>query len=209
MTKENIDRLTRADREIITRLIPDGAHVLDLGCGDGGLLAELKSSKKVVGRGVDIDSANLIVAMERGLPVYQGNLDKGLMDFPSGSYDYVILNQTLQVITKPRTVLREMLRIGRYGIVGFPNFGHWYLRTSLLFTGRMPVSKTLPFTWHETPNIHQLTIRDFRDFCLHEGYRIMNEEYLMLGKWRRSALVNPFANFLAQTGMFIIGRTDT
>ena len=209
MTKESIDKLTRADREIITRLIPDGVHVLDLGCGDGGLLAELKSRKKVVGRGVDINSANLIDAMERGLPVYQGNLDEGLMDFPSDSYDYVILNQTLQVITKPRTVLREMMRIGRYGIVGFPNFGHWYLRSGLFFTGRMPVSKTLPFTWHETPNIHQLTIRDFRDFCMREGYRIIHEEYLMLGKWRHSGLVNPFANILAQTGMFIIGRSDT
>ena len=179
MTSSQIDRLTRADRDIIESIVPQGSSVLDLGCGDGGLLAELAEKKGVIGRGVDIDWQNLIRGMERGLSVYQGDLDEGLTDFPDASFDYVILNQTLQVITKPRKVIREMLRIGEYGIVGFPNFGHWYLRLSLLFRGRMPKSETLPFEWHDTPNIHPLTILDFREFCAIEGLRIIREEYFI------------------------------
>ena len=206
MTDSQIDRLTRADRDIIESIVPHGSHVLDLGCGDGGLLAELVEKKGVIGRGVDIDWQNLIRGMELGLSVYQGNLDEGLADFPDDSFDYVILNQTLQVITKPRAVIREMLRIGKYGIVGFPNFGNWYVRLSLLFSGRMPKSQTLPFEWHDTPNIHPLTITDFRDFCAKEGIQIIREEYFMLGKWRYSLTVNPLANFLALNGMFVIKR---
>ncbi|MFC1607797.1 methionine biosynthesis protein MetW, partial [Candidatus Latescibacterota bacterium] len=156
MTASRIDRLTRADRDIIESIIPDGTHVLDLGCGDCGLLAELIEKKGVIGRGVDIDWQNLILGMERGLSVYQGDLDEGLSNFPDNSYDYVILNQTLQVITKPLLVVREMLRIGKYGIVGFPNMGHWRLRLGLMMNGRMPKSPVLPFEWHNTPNIHQL-----------------------------------------------------
>jgi methionine biosynthesis protein MetW len=208
VNNNHIDHLTRADRVIIEAIIPKGSHVLDLGCGDGGLLAELEEKKSVRGYGVDIDWQNLIRAMERGLSVYQGDLDEGLADFPDDSYDYVILNQTLQVITKPQTVIREMLRIGKYGIVGFPNFGHWRLRLSLLFRGRMPKLRTLPFEWHDTPNIHQLTIKDFKDFCTQEGFTIIREEYFMLGKWRWSPLVNPLANLLALTGMFVIGRPE-
>ena len=208
MNNNHIDQLTRADRDIIEAIIPEGTHVLDLGCGDGGLLAELVEKKSVRGCGVDIDWQNLIRAMERGLSVYQGDLDEGLADFPDDSYDYVILNQTLQVITKPQTVIREMLRIGKYGIVGFPNFGHWRLRLSLLLRGRMPKSRTLPFEWHDTPNIHQLTIKDFKDFCTQECFTIIREEYFMLGKWRWSPLVNPLANLLALTGMFVIGRSE-
>ena len=208
MTESQIDRLTRADRDIILSIVPEGARVLDLGCGDGGLLAELIEKKKVVGCGVDIDWQNLIHAMERGLSVYQGDLDEGLADFHDCSYDYVILNQTLQVIKKPEKVIGEMLRIGSRGVVGFPNSGYWYLRMSHMVRGRMPKSRVLPFEWYNTPNIHCLTILDFKDFCRHEGIRISREEYFMLGKWRYSPLVNPLANLLAINGMFVIQRDE-
>ncbi len=198
------DRLIRADRDIITSIIPPKSHVLDLGCGDCGLLAELVDKKQVIGRGVDIDEHNLINGIERGLSVYQGNLDEGLADYPDNSYDYVILNQTLQVIKKPETIIKEMLRVGKFAIVGFPNFGYLPLRLRLLFYGRMPKLKAMPFEWYNTPNIHPLTVLDFKKYCQSEKISFIREEYLMLGKWRDSALVRPFANLCAVTGMFIL-----
>jgi methionine biosynthesis protein MetW len=204
MTDRQIDILTRADRDLITSIIPPHSHVLDLGCGDGGLLGELVEKKQVIGRGVEINEDNLIKCMERGLFVCQGDLDQGLSDYPDGSFDYVILNQTLQVIRKPEKILNEMLRVGKFGIIGFPNFGHWFVRTSFFLSGRMPKTSALPFTWYETPNIHQLTITDFKDFCRMGCISIIREEYYMLGKWRYSPSVNPFANLFAVTGMFVI-----
>ena len=142
--------------------------------------------------------------MEKGLSVSRDDLDEGLGDFLDDSYDYVILNQTLQVITKPDRIIREMLRVGRYGIIGFPNFGHWFLRANLLFGGRMPKSPALPFEWYETPNIRQLTIRDFRDFCRAGGISIVHEEHFIAGRWMNSPLWRPFANMLAVNGMFVL-----
>ena len=206
MTDRQIDILTRADRDLITAIVPPHAHVLDLGCGDGGLLNELVEKKQVIGRGVEINEDNLIQCMERGLFVCQGDLDQGLADYPDRSFDYVILNQTLQVIRRPEKILKEMLRVGKYGIIGFPNFGHWYIRTSFFLSGRMPKTAALPFEWYDTPNIHQLTITDFKDFCRREGFSIIREEYYMLGKWRCSSSVNPLANLFAVTGMFVISE---
>ena len=209
MTDQQIEQLIRTDRDLITEIVPEDSHVLDLGCGDGSLLARLSEKKGVMGCGIDIDEHNLILCVERGLSVSQDDLDDGLGDFLDYSYDYVILNQTLQVINKPDKIIKEMLRVGRFGIVGFPNFGHWFLRMNLLFRGKMPRSKALPFEWYNTPNIHQLTIRDFKDFCLSENISIIHEEYFIAGKWRNSSLWHPFANMLAQNGMFVLkGREE-
>jgi len=206
MSPAQLDKYLHADRDLITKLVPEEAVVLDLGCGDGTLLAELADNKNVRGRGIDLNENNIIRCIDRGLSVCQANLDQGLGDYPDESYDYVILNQTLQVINNPIMIVREMLRVGKYGIVGFPNFGHWLVRAKLLLSGRMPKTSILPFEWYDTPNIHSLSIRDFRDFCQREHIEIVREEYLICCSWMSTQIVRPFANFFALNGMFVIKK---
>jgi methionine biosynthesis protein MetW len=208
MTTQYVDRLSRTDRDMILTLVPEGAKVLDLGCGDCSLLNELVRKKKIRGTGLDIDGMQLVNGLSSGLNVFQGDLDEGLAEFPDQSYDYVILNQTLQVVKNPMLVVNEVLRIGCYGILGFPNFAQWRLRRGLFFGGRAPKSPALPFEWYDTPNIRVLSIKDFFDYCQKEKIDIVQQRYLIGGRWVRSAFWKTATNLMAHVGMFMITRKD-
>ncbi len=152
---------TRIDFLKIRDMVTPGARVLDVGCGDGELLSLLAATRNVDGRGIELSQLGVNTAVGRGLAVIQGDADSDLTHYPDDSFDYVILSQTLQATRNPRQVVEDMLRIGRRAIVSFPNFGHWRIRSQILFRGRMPVTENLPYTWYDTPNIHFCSIRDF------------------------------------------------
>jgi methionine biosynthesis protein MetW len=162
----------RADFVAIAKWIRPNARVLDLGCGDGSLLRYLKQERGVTAYGLEIDDARVLACVKNRVSVLQGDLESGLFGFEDQSFDYVILSQTLQAIRHTERIIREMLRVGREGIVTFPNFGNWRLRLQVL-GGRMPVSRELPYQWYDTPNIHLFTIRDFEDFCARHDVRIL------------------------------------
>ncbi|NNF99138.1 MAG: methionine biosynthesis protein MetW [Desulfobacteraceae bacterium] len=208
MNEHYVDRLSRTDRDLIISNVPDGSRVLDLGCGDCGLLVELAKKKKIQGVGLDIDGDLLTKGLAYGLSVYHGNLDDGLPGFPDQSFDYVIINQTLQVVKNPLLVLQETLRIGRFAIVGFPNFGHWRLRWGLFLGGRAPKSHALPFEWYDTPNIRVLTVTDFRDYCRREQIHVVRDAYLIGSRWHKASR-RFSANIMAQAAMFVITRSGT
>jgi methionine biosynthesis protein MetW len=196
--------LLRADQRFIAGLIPEGARVLDLGCGDGALLAQLRDERAAIVRGVEIDLDNIARCVERDVPVFQGDLDEGLADIPDGRFDVVILSQTLQVVKRPRFVLQEMLRVGTRSVVSFPNFGHWRVRAHLGFRGRMPVSDAIPYSWYDTPNIHHTTIADFRDFSRDCG-AVIEREIAFVGREGGSArLVRTLPNLLADEAVFVL-----
>ena len=165
---------TRVDLLLVADMIEKGSRVLDVGCGDGALLKTLIENRDVDARGIELSQAGVNSCVAQGLSVIQGDADTDLDAYPDDSFDYVVLSQTLQATRNPRFVLEQLLRIGRRAIVSFPNFGHWRVRASLLFGGRMPVTENLSYAWYETPNIHFCTIRDFVDLCDTIGARIEN-----------------------------------
>lgn len=188
------------DYDEIVKLVEPGSSVLDLGCGDGALLARLIAAKQVRGRGVELRESMIIETISKGISVFQGDLDEGLRDYASGSYDYVILNQTLQVIQRPMRLLAEMLRVGKRAIVSFPNFGHYRVRLQLLVSGRMPVTRDLPYSWYDTPNIHLCTRNDFIDYCAGAGIAILREIDIA----RRRTISRRLANWLAAEVLFVL-----
>jgi methionine biosynthesis protein MetW len=158
-------REARPDLLLIKEFVEPGARVLDVGCGDGALLRLLTDERGVDGRGIELSQRGVNDCVAKGLPVIQGDADRDLATYPDLGFDYVILSQTIQATRDPRHVLQELLRIGRRVIVSFPNFGHWRVRSQILWSGRMPVTKALAQSWYDTPNIHLCTIRDFLDLC--------------------------------------------
>jgi methionine biosynthesis protein MetW len=155
----------RIDLSLIADMVEPGSRVLDVGCGDGELLALLAARRNVDARGIELSREGVAGCVSRGLSVIQGDADTDLGDYPDDAFDYVILSQTIQATRAPKRVLENMLRIGRRAIVSFPNFGHWSIRAQIAFKGRMPVTGNLPDSWHDTPNIHFCTIRDFVGLC--------------------------------------------
>jgi len=193
--------LGRKDYAIISELIEARSRVLDLGCGEGELLDWLVEHKNVDARGVEIDGSKVQRAIARGVSVYQGDIDQGLADYPDQVFDYVILSQTLQQTMRPLQVLREMLRVARWAIVAFPNFGHWTVRWAHLVSGRSPRTNLFPYEWHESPNIHFLTIHDFEALAANERWNVARRIFLAGGRE-----VKLLPNLLAEIAVFQLGR---
>jgi methionine biosynthesis protein MetW len=196
----------RNDFRLIADLVPESSRVLDLGCGNGSLLELIRRERGAEVRGVELSLEGVAACVARGLSVFQGDLDTGLNDFLDGSFDVVILSQTLQVVRHPKLVMEEMLRVGRLGIVSFPNFGYWRTRAKLTLTGRMPVNRSIPYSWYDTPNIHHTTIKDFRSFARDVGAEVEREIALVAAPGESGRRIGMLPNLLADTAVFVLRK---
>ena len=191
----------RPDLQAITEAISARSRVLDIGCGDGALLAHLRDKKQVDARGMEIDGSCVERCVAQGLSVVQGDANRDLADYPDKGFDYTVLSQTLQTATRPDQMLDQLLRVGRQAFVSFPNFAHWRTRSALLLGGRMPVTRAIPVSWYETPNIHHVTVKDFRELAEEKNARVEREWFFANGK-----PVTSGTNWRAEFAVFQLSR---
>lgn len=191
----------RSDYAIIGELVEPGLKVLDLGCGEAELLAWLVENKNVQARGVELSASKIQKAIARGVAAYQGDIEEALSDYPDGAFDMVILSQTLQETRRPMQVLNDMLRVGKRAIVAFPNFGHWRVRVSHLFSGRAPKTDLFPYDWYDSPNLHYLTVDDFEETAKQEGWIIERRIFLSGAKE-----VTSFPNLTAEVAVYMFRK---
>jgi len=197
----------RYDLQIIASWIEPDSKVLDLGCGEGDLLHFLKQNKRVAGTGIELVEAKVARCIEKGLSVVQGDINTEVQDYADNTFDYVILSQTLQQVYEPADLIRSLLRIGKRGIVSFPNFSFLSVRLQLLATGYAPITRQLPYEWYDTPNIRVITIKDFRKFSKEVGFKIIKETAIYTQRQDRSGkIVNFLPSLLATYGIFLIGK---
>jgi methionine biosynthesis protein MetW len=197
----------RYDLQIIASWIESGSRVIDLGCGEGNLLKFLIARKQVTGTGIERNEAKVADCIAKGLSVLQGDINEEVFDYPDNTFDYVILSQTLQQVYEPDALIRSMLRIGKKGIVSFPNFSHWGPRLQLLLSGYAPITRQLPFEWYNTPNIRVITIKDFRKFIHKVGFKILKEVAINThSEDRYGKVIKTLPNLRATYGIFLIAN---
>ena len=193
--------------KVISELIENKSKALDVGCGDGDLMKYLFENKTKDIRGLEISKKSVQNCLSKGLPVIEGNAENDLMQFPNHSFDYVILSQTLQAFLNPDKVIKELLRVGKKAIVTIPNFGHWKVRIKLLINGTMPITKNLPYEWHNTPNLHMCTIKDFFVFCEKRNIKIFRSLALNQEKISEIDIKNlNYKNLISDLGIFLIEK---
>src|SRR3989339_255239 len=197
----------RYDLSIIASWIEPGSRVLELGCGEGDLLHWLKKEKAVKERGIEIQESKVEKCIEKGISVLQGDINEEIEDYPDHTFDYAICSQTLQQVFEPMSLIHSMMRVAKMGVVSFPNFGHYKVRMQLAFTGRAPVTKELPYSWHDTPNIRVLSLTDFEKFAEEVGYKILKRVSINTkNNQRQGKLITVLPNLLATYGIFLIGK---
>ena len=189
------------EREVISGWIEPDSSVLDLGCGDGGLLSHLIREKRVRAQGIELSEQAVHQCVAQGLSIFQEDIDTGLADYGDNSFDYVMLNQTFQQVKKPDFVLTEALRVGKKAIVGFPNFVYFKARFQIFFRGRVPVTPSLPYEWYDTPNLHFLSVSDFEEYCKKRSLKVEASAFIANNK-----KVRFFPNLFAETGLFLLSK---